>query len=315
MYLHGRNFELETDHKPLEYIFQLKASKPPPARIERWQLFLQEYDFNVVYRPGSQNLANSLSRLTPRQQPPKRNNCADGYVNYLTHHMPPRAIDTEEIRSASASDPELQLVRKRITENTLYKLPSAFKAISSELCVANDIVLRGTRIALPKALRSQAIKVAHEEHAGVTRCKHRLGSKLWWPGMDKENETHIKSCHPCQVTGSSKPPTPIYSTPLPNGPWEYLALDIYGPLRTGEYSLVLIDYYSRWAEVEITTTTTTTSARILKWLDFVCNPWLSSHITNRQRKIFYLCRILTHPQSMGNQAPLLSSNTARRQIG
>ena len=53
MYLYGRKFELETDHKPLEYIFQPKASKPPPARIERWQLRLQEYDFNVVYRPSS----------------------------------------------------------------------------------------------------------------------------------------------------------------------------------------------------------------------------------------------------------------------
>ena len=101
---------------------------------------------------------------------------------------------------------------------------------------------------------------------------------------------------------SAKPPTPIYSTPLPNGPWEYLALDMYGPFRTGGYALVLIDYYSRWAEVEITTTTTK-SGRILKWLDFLCNPWLSSHITNRQRKIFHLCRIPTHPQSMGNQAP------------
>ena len=179
MYLYGRKFELETDHKPLEYIFQLKASKPPPARIERWQLYLQEYNFNVVHRPGSQNLANSLSKLTPQQQPPKRNNCADGCVNHLTHHMSPRAIDTEEIRSASTSDPELHFVRKCFTENTLYKLPSTFKAISSELCVANDIVLRGTRIALPKTLRSQAIKVAHEEHAGVTRCKHRLRFKLY----------------------------------------------------------------------------------------------------------------------------------------
>ena len=41
MYVYGRKFELETDHKPLEYIFQPKASKPPPARIERWQLRLQ----------------------------------------------------------------------------------------------------------------------------------------------------------------------------------------------------------------------------------------------------------------------------------
>ena len=267
MYLYGRKFELETDHKPLEYILQPKASKPPPARIERWQLRWQEYDFNVVYRPGSQNLVDSLSRLTPRQQPPNRNNCADRYVNLLTQHMSPRAIDTEEIRSASTSDPELQLVRKCIMDNTLHKLPSAFKGISSEICVTNDIVLRGTRIVLPKALRSRAMKIAHEDHAGVTRCKHRLRSKLWWPGMDRDIETHVKCCHPCEVTSQPSPPTPIHSTPLPNGPWEYLALDICGPFPTGEYALVLIDYYSRWAEVEITTTTT--SARILKWLDSV----------------------------------------------
>ena len=181
MYLYGRKFQLETDHKPLEYIFQPKASKPPPACIERWQLRLQEYDFNVVYRPGSQNLADSLSRLTQRQQPLNRNNCADRYVNLLTQHMSPRAIDTEEIRSALTRDPELQLVRKCIMDNTVHKLPSAFKGISSEICVTNDIVLRGTRIVLPKALRSRAMKVSHEDHSGVTRCKHRLRSKLWWP--------------------------------------------------------------------------------------------------------------------------------------
>ena len=47
-----------------------------------------------------------------------------------------------------------------------------------------------------------------------------------------------------------------------------LPLAYSGAFPTGEYALVLIDYYSRWAEVEITTTT---SARIRKWLDFVCN--------------------------------------------
>ena len=152
-------------------------------------------------------------------------------------------------------------------DNTLPKLPSVFKGISSELCVTNDIVLRGTRIVLPKALRYRAMKVAHKYHAGVTRCKHRVRCKLWWPGMDKDIEAHVKCCYPCQVTSQPSQPTPIHSTPLPNGPCEYLALDICGPFPTGEYALVLIYYHSRWAEVEITITTT--SARILKWLDSV----------------------------------------------
>ena len=163
--------------------------------------------------------------------------------------------------------------------------------------------------ALPKALRSQAVKVAYEDHAGVTRCKHRLRSKLWWPGMDKDIETHIKTCLLCQVTGQ---PSPL--TPLPNGPWEYLDLHLCSPFPTGEHAPVMIDYYSRWAEVEITTTTT--SARMLKWLDFLRDSWLSSHVRNQQRKIFQLCRIPRHPQSMENQTPyVLSPNTARRKMG
>ncbi|PFX21492.1 Retrovirus-related Pol polyprotein [Stylophora pistillata] len=61
IYVYRRKFELETDHKPLECIFG-KLSKPS-ARIERWVLRLQGYDYSVVYRPGKANIADSLSRL------------------------------------------------------------------------------------------------------------------------------------------------------------------------------------------------------------------------------------------------------------
>ena len=36
MYLYGKEFELETDHKPLEAIYSVKSK--PSARIERWVL-------------------------------------------------------------------------------------------------------------------------------------------------------------------------------------------------------------------------------------------------------------------------------------
>ena len=61
LYVFGKKFELETDHKPLKYIYS-KTSKPS-ARIERWVLRLQSYDFDVVYKPGSTNIADVLSRL------------------------------------------------------------------------------------------------------------------------------------------------------------------------------------------------------------------------------------------------------------
>jgi phospholipid-translocating ATPase len=61
LYVYGREFELETDHKPLQCIFG-KSSKPS-ARIERWILRLQCHHYNVVCRPGNTNIADALLRL------------------------------------------------------------------------------------------------------------------------------------------------------------------------------------------------------------------------------------------------------------
>jgi len=61
IYVFGREFELETDYKPLEYIYSQKSK--PSARVERWVLRLQAYHFKVVYRLGKTNIADTLSRL------------------------------------------------------------------------------------------------------------------------------------------------------------------------------------------------------------------------------------------------------------
>lgn len=62
IYLYKKQFTLVTDCKPLQYLFNRVQSKPS-ARIERWILRLQAFDFDVRYEPGDQNLADSFSRL------------------------------------------------------------------------------------------------------------------------------------------------------------------------------------------------------------------------------------------------------------
>lgn len=47
LYLLGREFELETDHRPLTMIF--KPTSQPSGRIERWVLRLQPFKVRVVY--------------------------------------------------------------------------------------------------------------------------------------------------------------------------------------------------------------------------------------------------------------------------
>ena len=70
MYLYGVDFELWTDHRPLQFIYSARSR--PSARIERWVLRLQPYTFTVNYLPGSQNIADSLSRLTTTERSEKQ---------------------------------------------------------------------------------------------------------------------------------------------------------------------------------------------------------------------------------------------------
>jgi hypothetical protein len=59
-YLHGRRFKLRTDHSALQW---LDSARFTNAKLERWALHLQEFDFEVEYIKGSTNVvADYLSR-------------------------------------------------------------------------------------------------------------------------------------------------------------------------------------------------------------------------------------------------------------
>ena len=59
-YLYGANFTLYTDCKPIELILGNRKSKPS-ARIERWNLHIQDYTFDVVFTKGIDNPSDFLS--------------------------------------------------------------------------------------------------------------------------------------------------------------------------------------------------------------------------------------------------------------
>ena len=59
-YLYGREFLLETDHRPLVYLETFKGNN---GRLMRWALSLQPYKFRIIYISGAENHgADLLSR-------------------------------------------------------------------------------------------------------------------------------------------------------------------------------------------------------------------------------------------------------------
>lgn len=69
MFTLGKQFELLTDHKPLQFLFSYKSK--PNVRIERWVLRLQSFDYKIKQISGLSNLADPLSRLGCRKPAPR----------------------------------------------------------------------------------------------------------------------------------------------------------------------------------------------------------------------------------------------------
>ena len=66
------------------------------ARISRWQIKLQGYDFNVVYRKGSANIADYLPRKC-RIDDDSSSAEICLYLNYLSKVKVPKAMSLDQI--------------------------------------------------------------------------------------------------------------------------------------------------------------------------------------------------------------------------
>ncbi len=174
---------------------------------------------------------------------------SDEYVRFVAISVTPRALTIWEVEEALEKDSELIELRKTIKSGHFEKC-MPYAAIANELCTIGYLVLRGERIVLPKA-QARAQALSHEGHLGIVGMKQRLRTKVWWPGMDRAAERHCKSCHGCQIVSRPDVPELLRPLPLPDGPWQDLAVDLLGPLPSKHSILVVVDYYSRFYEYDI----------------------------------------------------------------
>ena len=256
-------FVVVTDHQPLIPIFNNVNSRPP-LRIERWIMYLQQFDFKLVYSPGETNGADYLSRhsLPVTSKDIEKSQKQNEVVKRLVASKIPKAMSLEQVKSATAEDETLSKLKKIITEGEVTNLKrdpdlQKFVHVFSDLSVCDDLVLRGECIVIPEKLQDQILDICHEGHQGLVKCKKLLRSKVWFPGIDKAMKKKTDDCIPCRATAVQRNErNPLQMSPLPNGPWINVSADHCGPFPTGELVLVVIDEYSRFPEVEIVNSTT-----------------------------------------------------------
>lgn len=247
MYLFGKKFELVTDHKPLEVIFGPKSK--PCARIERWVLRLQAYDYSVIYRPGKNNIADPFSRLCTNKSAKPFDE--EYHVNQIAQYARPVAVSLKDLTEASLEDEEIRLVKEGLLNNEWDDSIKKYRIFATELWLHEDLLLRGNKIVIPTKLRKRVLEAAHEGHPGIVAMKSRLRTKVWWPKIDKDAESLVKNCKGCILVSGPNPPVPMKRRELPTQAWLDVAIDYLGPLPSGHYLLVIIDYFSRYKEVKI----------------------------------------------------------------
>ena len=75
-------------------------------------------------------------------------------------------------------------------------------------------------------------------------------------GIDKEVERACETCHGCQLVSQPTKPETMTHTEFPTAPWQHLTADLLGPLPSGDYVFVVVDYCSRLFDIEFTKSTT-----------------------------------------------------------
>ena len=225
--LRDAKFILHTDHENLTY-----SNFEGTAKVRRWKLLLQEYNFQIEFLKGVDNVvADPFSRL-----------CRNGDF----------ASDEPEQVSSPADTNADELMAFFLTVDDPDEMLQSFAEMDQlvELCAFID-----DDAPIPQSILDELIAVHNSMvgHNGVKRTVHKLQRKgVKMKHMRDYVSKFIKQCPLCQKLDERHLPVNVKPLTLASyRAMQRLQIDAIGPLPATEddgyeYILVIIDTFSRW---------------------------------------------------------------------
>ena len=207
-YLFGRKFSLVTDHKPKKAIPPLAA-----ARIQRWSVILSAYNYDISFRSTKLHAnADALSRL-PLSPTTEAGTYTDRVCSvFNVGQMEALPVTSSQLAKATSTDPVLSKVVRFTRNGWPDRVPDTLKPFynrRSELSIEGNCIMWGIRVIVPQKLRGKVLQELHSEHPGMSRMKAIACSFVWWPNLDANIESLVKSCVPCLSVKSAPPKSPL----------------------------------------------------------------------------------------------------------
>ena len=100
-----------------------------------------------------------------------------------------------------------------------------FWQVRDGLIEADGLILFGSRVVVPMAMRREVMEGVHDGHFGEVKSVLRARSAVYWPGCDDQIRNMVASCSTCQQYRHKNPSQPLYPVTLPVYPFQMLSAD------------------------------------------------------------------------------------------
>ena len=278
MYTLGTPIEVITDHKLLVNIYN-KNRKKRPVRVDQHRSLLLEFDYHVAYQPGKKMPCDYGSRHPPSKELTDKEEeewCVQSedeiFVRRIVQELSLSSIPAQKLREETEKNEELRQLKEDIRrkKNCSSNLKS-YKGVFDELSVIDGLILKGYQIVIPKSMHADVIALAHEAHQGIDKTIALIRETCWFPKMHELVTEYVNSCVKCQAAINNTPPVPLQPNLLPDRPWQKVHADFKGPIANQYYMHLILDQYSKYAEVDIVKSTS--FSKLKPTLDSVRHPW------------------------------------------
>lgn len=261
-YLLGTHFKIFTDCKALRLTLSKKDLMP---KIARWLLQMEEYDFEIEYRPGDRMAhVDALSRNPVENY---NDDCAlENIISVLNIQQ------SDWLLCLQLADPEINRITNMLKTDT----DGEVKDIKKHFVLKNNALYRKItdgckselRLVIPKGARWQICRLNHDEigHFGIKKTTERIQSQYWFPKMTRFIKKYVNACLNCAYNKDDVPTKQGHIYPIEKGnvPFQTVHIDHLGPFvkskRGNSYILTVVDGFSKYVFVKPVKDTKSSSA-------------------------------------------------------
>lgn len=263
VYLLGIKFTLFTDCNSIKSTMNKKDLYP---RVARWWTFMQDFEFNVIYKKGKYishvdflsrnpvenvdhvNLITKDSKYILKSNPGSQlkssiNLCYDSLVNLIEDPQ-------SWLEIAQQNDEETQRIISQVLAGEIDVTRYVFQ---------NDLLYyqaepNNLKFYVPKRSRYELLRLFHDNncHVGIFKTLQKLKEHFWFPRMMPFVRKYLKHCRICMERKGHSGPKQGFLHPIPKTPTPFhtIHLDCTGPFSQSaegfKYILLIVDGFTKF---------------------------------------------------------------------